>query len=379
MTKSQMGLIGAVLIIAMVTPVVLNKQNDAKLRAVTEAWRAQVAELKAENERLQHAKVRASPHLPAPRIQNSTEPTEEPQPTNRLTARLALGGDAPKLTAEQIGKYLKENNRNAASLIAAFRATGDKALLHEALEKSPNDPVVNFSSVFEAGATAEERRQRIDAFKQAAPDNAMASCLSALDYFKAGQVDLAVGELSTAAGQQKFQDYSRDLIQNAEEAYLSAGYSPAEAKALGFSQLLLPQLAPLKDLGRDMVDLANSYRQANDPASAQAALQMAIELGERFNGAPGEALVSRLVGLAIQRNALNAMDPASPFGSSGRTVQNQIDNLAAQRSAIQNLDQQFTAVQPNITDQDWISYRDRERTFGEEAAMQWLVGKYGKK
>jgi hypothetical protein len=28
---------------------------------------------------------------------------------------------------------------------------------------------------------------------------------------------------------------------------------------------------------------------------------------------------------------------------------------------------------------DWISYRDREKSFGEAAAFRWVPGKYGKK
>ena len=32
-----------------------------------------------------------------------------------------------------------------------------------------------------------------------------------------------------------------------------------------------------------------------------------------------------------------------------------------------------------VSDQDWIIYRDRWRAFGEEAALQWLVGKYGQR
>ena len=32
-----------------------------------------------------------------------------------------------------------------------------------------------------------------------------------------------------------------------------------------------------------------------------------------------------------------------------------------------------------LSDQDWISYKDRWRTFGEEAALRWMVSKYSQK
>jgi RNA polymerase sigma factor (sigma-70 family) len=34
-------------------------------------------------------------------------------------------------------------------------------------------------------------------------------------------------------------------------------------------------------------------------------------------------------------------------------------------------------MQERVSDQDWISYKDRWRSFGEEAALRWMVGKYG--
>ena len=39
------------------------------------------------------------------------------------------------------------------------------------------------------------------------------------------------------------------------------GYAVAEAKTIAGSQLLLPQLQQVKDLGLSLVDLAKSYRQ----------------------------------------------------------------------------------------------------------------------
>jgi hypothetical protein len=32
-----------------------------------------------------------------------------------------------------------------------------------------------------------------------------------------------------------------------------------------------------------------------------------------------------------------------------------------------------------MSDQDWISYTDRKMLFGDKAAVEWLVNKYGQK
>jgi len=295
-----------------------------------------------------------------------------------LIARILGGNQAPKLTAGQVESYLKENQRSAASLLAAYRTTGERTLLDEAMQKFPNDPQVAFEAAFKKDASGEEQRQWLNALKQSAPLNALADYLSAAHYFKTGQPDQAVQDLIAASGKPQFQDYTLERVQDDEEAYRAAGYSVAEAKTIPSMQLLLPQLAQMKELSRNLAELAKSYREAGDEPSAQAALHMAANLGQRYsNVSPGEPEVSQLVGIAVERIALNAMDPNSPYGSAGQTVQNRLDQLAQQDAKIRQLSQQTDALHSRMTEQDWISYKDRWRNFGEEAAGRWLINKYG--
>jgi len=210
-----------------------------------------------------------------------------------------------------------------------------------------------------------------------APDNALASYLSARDYFKAGQTDQAVQELTAASSKQQFQDYTLDRRQDDEEAYLAAGYSAGAAKMIASSQLELPQLAELKQLGLQMVDLSSSYRKAGDETSAQAVLHMAASLGQNYGA--GDCAISHFVGLAIERNALNALDPGSPYGGNGQTVQDRLTQLAEQKTAVSSLFKQGSPLLETMSEQDWISYIDRDKSYGEEAAMQWAVSKFGRK
>jgi hypothetical protein len=63
-------------------------------------------------------------------------------------------------------------------------------------------------------------------------------------------------------------------------------------------------------LGQNLVSLAATYQQTGDQSSREAALQMAVDLGRRFGDAStGAALVSQLVGIAVERGALGVMDP----------------------------------------------------------------------
>jgi tetratricopeptide (TPR) repeat protein len=292
---------------------------------------------------------------------------------------LLKDGKDTRLTVEQVQPYLQANGRNAASLVAAFRATGEPALLQEALQKYPNDPRVDFAAVVNKDLSPEERRQWLDAFKKSAPDNALANHLSALDYFNSGKSDQAVQELIVASGKQQFQDYSKDFVENAEEAYLAAGYSAADAKTLSTTGLVLPQLADLKELGLDMVNLAASYRQTGDEASAQATLQIAANLGQGYANASSEQLVCQLVGMQIETRALNAMSPNSSYGETGQAVQDRINQIAQQKAALRDLTQLIGPIMETMSDQDWISFNNRLMIFGEEPAMRWLANKYAAK
>lgn len=320
----------------------------------------------------------AKPRLPAPRITSAVpaaDASEELKATNLFT-RL-INGDAPKLSFEQLEAYLTQNGSNAGSLLAAFRTSGDKAYLKEAEEKFPNDPRVAYAAAFKSDSP-EERSQWLERLKQAAPANALPNYLAALDAFKSGQMDQAVQELSAASGKGQFQDYTMDFLQNADEAYRAAGYSEAEAKTIAATQLLLPDLAELRQLGRDISKLANAYRQAGDSASADAALQMQTALGQRFGGFPGEPLISQLVGIAIERDALGAMDPNSSYGNAGQTVQGRLNDLNQTRQNLKDLAQQEEGLFARMSEQDVISYWDRWKAFGSGATLRWAIGKYGR-
>jgi RNA polymerase sigma factor (sigma-70 family) len=375
-TKAQTAIVGAV-IIGMAALSVIQHRAQADLRAKNESLRRQMVQLQTENERLSSQRAH-NPRLPAPRVHTVASADGSPaqaSPSTNLYARLK--DKDPKLTRNQVEPYLKANSRSAASLLAAFRTTGDPALLKEAMEKYPNDPQVDFEAAFDKDLSPDDRRQWLTAFEKSAPDNALANYLSALNDFSSGQTDQAVRELSAAAGK-PFDDYTVSRVEDDTEAYLAAGYSLADAKTISSMQLLLPQLAQMKQLGLDTIDLAKAYSQAGDQASAQAALQMTLSLGQRYaDPSSGEAEISQLVGIRIEQLALRAMDPNTPYGNDGQTVQDRLSALTQQFTAVTQLGEQAETLFPALSDQDWIVYKDRWLMFGEENAQRWVVNKFG--
>lgn len=379
-TKLKLG-VGTLVIAGVTTVLIVQHHAQVKLREENQSLRQQIARLQSDDRNLSSrgATAKLMLHLPGPTMQVGIQPSPSPMedlPSTNLFTRFKDG--PPKLTTEQVDAYLKANGRKASSLLAAYRTSGDSSLLKEAMEKYPNDPQVAFEAVFDKDLPPEEQRQWLNTFKQSAPDNALANYLSAFNYFKAGQTDQGIEELTAASGKQQFQDYTLDRIQDDQEAYLSAGYSPAEAISIAFPWEQLPQLAPLKQLGQRLVDLANAYNQSGDQASAQAALQIAMNLGQRYTDVSASpTLIGPLVGAAIEKSALSTMDPDRLYGGTGQTVQDQLDQIAQQRAALQKLSQQVAPLLQTVSDQDVFVYENRKMIFGEAAAIQWLISKYG--
>jgi hypothetical protein len=336
------------------------------------------------------------PRLPAPRmaaISPAVGHSVGNSASTNLLAQLLTGDESFKLTPQQLEPYLKENRRSAESLLAAYRATEDQAFLREAVEKYPKDPRVGFAAYFAArnqpDSSPEERRQRSDAFKQSAPDNALADYLSAQEHFNSGQTDQAVQDLIVASGKSSIQDYSADFVQNAEEACHAAGYSEAEAKALAASTLPLPQLAQLKRLGQNLGELATLYRQSGDESSARAALQMGLNLAQQVGEPSGSRyLINELVGVNIESQILESLEPGSLYDNAGRTVKDRLEELARTREEIKRLGEPSTwmggerrdvlvALWEQMPPQDLISFYDRVKVSGEREALRWAMNKLG--
>jgi RNA polymerase sigma factor (sigma-70 family) len=383
MAKLKTGIVCAVVVAGVATPIAMQYHSNVNLRRENLALREQTAQLdalRAENQRLSNGLARnsAAPRLPTPPVRATVPPTEPASDRlsgTNLIAQILKSDKAPQLTLEQVETYLRENRRSVSSLLAAFRATSDETLLQEAIEKYPNDPQVAFTAAYRQ--TGGDRRHWLEVFKSSAPNNALANYLSAGEYFKSGQFDQAVRELTAAGSKPQFTDYTMEFGQNDEEAWRAAGYSVAEAKTIGASSLLLPHLAETKQLTHQIVNLARAYREAGDDTSAQLTLQMGLTLGQQLDQSAGTPLITQLVGRAIEGISLRAMDPNTPYNGGGQTAQERLDELTRQRAGIKELCDQFDLLIPKLSEQDWISYRDRWRVFGEEAALKWMLSKHG--
>jgi hypothetical protein len=286
-----------------------------------------------------------------------------------------------RLGLEKVAPYLEAKRRNAASLLAAWRVTGEQALLREAVDKYSNDPRVSFAAYLASWSTEpispDERRLLLDAFTQSAPDNALASYLSANAYFEGSQSDRAVQELARIPSGAKLQDFWGEFVQSTEEAYLAADFSASEANLLAVYGRQSSPWDQLEDLGGHLAEFATRRHLAGDDASARAMLEVGMALAQRVSDDPGgHPLVRDLVGVYIESRVLAVRGLLSPGSDPGQTVRDRLDDLAERRRIIIAFTQEDRlSMLQGLPDPDQLEFFARIRSSGEADALRWLKGR----
>ena len=300
--------------------------------------------------------------------------SRNPVPTNSEEVESA---PAPKISREQAEAWLAKHNRNAMSLLAAFRAMGDTNYLNEAATNFPNDPHVELA-VLARDEFPVERRKWLDLFKQSSPSNSLANYFSAEDDFKNGKSDEAVQELLAASGKEQFDSFQTESRLDGEELYLASGKSPIEAStesSAGMVRDFNAEFLTYRQLAIGIEDLQKKYLGSGDANSAANLAQMGMNLGNQINsGDSGKYLVNQLVGMGVEANSLNQLDQNTSYDFlDGQTPAQVLQQLKDQKASDKELIGNFSAAYSLLTPDEMASYSARIKIYGETAAMQWAI------
>ena len=289
------------------------------------------------------------------------------------------GASLPFLTSAQIEAYLAQNKRNAESLLAAYRISTNPAYLTEAASKFPADRDVQYA-VIAAQAFPAAQRQWIDAYKASSPDNALTWYFSALEYFRAGQTNLAVQELAEATRKPAFRAELAPMLQAVEEVNLSAGMAAHEAKMVALAECaIMPHIALMSELAHAMEATERQYRQHGDSAAAESLAGMGLVLGNHLEtGGGSQTVPSQLLGVVIGKRFVQQLDPNSrdPLG---RRVGEVSAAIAQHEKTLKSLRAMTPRVILNMSRAELATYFERVKLYGQEAALAWLKAKHEQK
>ena len=285
----------------------------------------------------------------------------------------------PRIPREKVEEYLTRNQRSAASLLAAFHALDDTNYLHEAAAKFPNGPHLQWT-VLARDAFPEERRKWLDLFKTSSPDNSLANYLSAADHFKNGQTEAGIQELLEASRKKKFKDYAMDAMLEEQELGRAAGRTPLEAvQVAGWGEDLFPELGTLKKLAHDIGDAQKQHLGAGDSASANNLVQMELTLADRLTTEEGGRMMLNLqVGISIEALSLRQLDQNARYDFlGGKTPSERLAFLKQAGASLRELQHDFTAAYPKMTEAEVLSFNDLWKTYGEAEALRWVQQRFG--
>ena len=305
--------------------------------------------------------------------------SRNPAPTNSEEVESA---PTPKISREQAEAWLAKHNRNAMSLLAAFRAMGDTNYLNEAATNFPNDPHVELA-VLARDEFPADRRKWLDLFKQSSPSNSLANYLSAEDDFKNGKSDEAMQELLAASSKSQFENYAMENQLDAEQLYSASGKSLMDTASLAMSDMAeenLPELAAFKRLGQGIGNLQKQYTETGDANSAANLAQAGMTLANQIqSGNSGKYLLNQMVGMADERIVLSQLNQNTSYDFlDGQTPAQVAEALKQQKAETRKVIADFAPVQMQLmlNESEMASYVQRMKIYGEVEAMKWAIQQY---
>lgn len=279
--------------------------------------------------------------------------------------------DIPRLTREQIETYLNQRGRATSSLLAAANLTDGPELLLEAAKQSPGDPRVLLALTLQ-GSGSQSRQAALDAFRAAAPDNALGDYLHALAAFNSGHPEDALAGLAEATAKPGFESFSHDTRGEMERMFRSSGFSPQAARVVAMFRDSQAGNLALAGLGKHLGGEITRTLRRNDDARAIALAQQGLVLADRIRRT--DTLLARMAATTQEMAVLGALPEATAIEPGGPTAGELRDQCRSTCAEIENL----ASMAGHLTD---IPQGDAERYYdlawqeGEFQAARWLKAK----
>ena len=293
------------------------------------------------------------------------EPPAAVQPTaavQDLRARFLEAPDRFQLNQEQVEHHLAMRGRSLASLLTAVRLSGNLDYLSEAAERFPGNPEVLLEVALRS-ESPEERREALEAIRQADPKWGLVDYLLAFEQAKEGDREAAMRTFLGAGGK-AFLSYSKlEQAEGIEQAYADNGFPRLEAKFLGSTHIDMPESRSLLTLSYEMRSLQEELLGNGDTAAAIQLAQAAGTLNRRIQQ-EASFVIENLAGFDLENALLESLPPDTNLGK-GLTAGQRLADLQKESTQVQNV-----INFEKMNDQEVSRFYDLAKTRGELAAFQ---------
>jgi hypothetical protein len=283
-----------------------------------------------------------------------------------------LNGEIPKLTAEQIERYVESRGRDALNLIVAAMLSEDRdEWLDEAAERYPDDPQVAAAMLLHRGNNP-DAEEWIGRLKENDPGNSLGYLLAAKAALDGADPDGALEEFA-ALESTRLNDYRDSWQSGFTDAYRSAGYQGMEAEWLGLFQVpvLAGEVSRLSNgIGEAMIAAEGRGDRAAAEALGLSGMKAAALVGGRGER---DLLINQLISVSMERKLLNQLDAFEFVPGDERLVLERLAEMDERIARIRSAIRSYSELLPTLTESELRQYTRRLQTNGELKAMEWLV------
>ena len=298
---------------------------------------------------------------------------ESPPQRKGVTVKDILAGDVPSLSRSEVEAFLRDQGRTVQNLLAASRLLKDLKYAREAASLEPGNPLAQLELALR-GETPEEKGAALAAFRKAAPDNSLGDYLAAHQAFQSGDTAAAGAALLQSLDNPAFADYSQQIIDGSEQAFLSAGYEPQASSVAAMFSLSLERAQVMMGVADQLKGLQEEFIRTADFDAAEPTVVIGLTLGQRIQE-QGPYLIDQLMGMSIEYKFLNELDPLTTAGPGGQTVAERLQDLDARRLEIRQLSSGFAETMVTMDDATRSQYFAKMKAEGELAALRWVASR----
>ena len=296
---------------------------------------------------------------------------ESPPKRQGVTVQDILAGKVPSLSQAEVEAFLRQQGRTVQNLLAASRLLKDLKYAREAAILEPQNPLAQLELALR-GETPEEKGAALAAFRKIAPDNSLGDYLAAHQAFQSGDAGAAGAALLQGLDNPLFADYSQQIIDGSEQAYLSTGYDPPGAALSAMFSLTLERVETLRSVGDNVKALQDEFIRTADFDAAEPTVVIGLTLGQRMQE-QGPYMIDRLLGISIERQFLQQLDPLTEAGPGGQTAAARLEALQADLLEISSLASAFPEKFDSADQARQAQYFAKMKAEGELSAMRWFV------
>ncbi len=260
----------------------------------------------------------------------------------------------------------------AEALVTVGLLTKDPDLIRQGIQTDPQNGHLLFIGTTLAGFSDEERFAMSKRLLEAAPDNALASFISAAHLSETGQTDAAIEILKGSAERPKIGDFGLETQLMTEDALIAAGLSPDAARIRSVFEMRIGYLSDLRSLVGSLKDVEGSM----SPDEASELRSMTALMGQRMRDqSRSKTVIDHLSGMMLEEATLKGQPDDAPSPYEGLTVGQARESIAAERQSVRAVLDNMPELETIFTSNPDLMkrYVERTRVMGELDALKWLT------